>query len=369
MIRLTIPDIGKEELKEIKNVLESGFLVQGKKVEEFENIVAKYVGTKYAIAVTSGTTALHLSLVALGIKRGDEVIVPDFTFPATANVVEHVGAKPILTDINLETFNIDVNEIKNKITSKTKAIIPVHLFGQPADMDPIIEIAEENDLYVIEDAACALGAEYKGKKCGNIGDIGCFSFHPRKVITTGEGGMITTNDPDIAEKLRILRNHGIKVINGKYDFVQPGFNYRMNEIQAAMGIVQMRKLDKVIKKRIELARVYDELLEDVSQICVPVVSNYAKHIYQSYVVLVDENISRDLLTSKLREEGIETSIGTYALHAQEFYRNKYQYTANDYPNSQKAYSSGLALPLYSWLSEKNLIIVTTSIRKRLSKWR
>lgn len=286
MIRLIRPEIGTEEIRKVSEVLKSGFLVQGKNVEKFEKKVANYLSVKYAMAVSSGTAALHLALIALGIKEGDEVVLPDFTFPATGNVVVLVGAKPVLIDIDLKTFNIDPTRIEGNITSRTKAIIPVHEFGQSADMDPILDIAKRNNLYVIEDAACALGAEYKDKKCGTMGDIGCFSFHPRKAITTGEGGMVVTNNPDVAAKVKALRNHGMTNKDGIYYFEYTGFNYRMTDFQAALGWVQMKKLDEIIKKRRELAALYDSFLKGNDILIIPNVANGIKHIYQSYVVLL-----------------------------------------------------------------------------------
>ena len=214
MIKLSMPDIGLDEFEQIKEVLDSGYLVQGDKVDEFENLVKDYLKAKHVIAVSSGTAALHLALLALDIKAGDEVIIPDFTFPATANVIELVGATPVFVDIDLDSFCIDTKKIEEKISSRTKAIMPVQEFGQSSDMSKTLEIAERYNLKVVEDAACAFGSEYGEKKIGTIGDIGCFSLHPRKAITTGEGGLLTTNSDEYAEKLRILRNHGIKNING-----------------------------------------------------------------------------------------------------------------------------------------------------------
>ena len=270
MIKLCIPSVGEEDVQAIREVIESKNLVQGKKVLEFEKRICDYLKVKNAIAVSSGTAALHLALMALEISSGDEVIIPDFTFPATANVVEAIGGITKFVDIDLDSLCIDTSKIEEQITDKTKVIIPVQEFGQSADMGKIITIAKKYNLKVIEDAACALGAEYKRNMVGTIGDIGCFSLHPRKAITTGEGGIVVTNDDELAEKIRVLRNHGIKYEDGKAQFVLPGLNYRMTDIQGAMALVQMNKLKDINKKRQELAFEYSTLLSKVEGVTVPV---------------------------------------------------------------------------------------------------
>src|SRR3989338_4039590 len=254
-IPISKPYFNKQEEKVISDVIRSGWVMQGPRVSEFEEEFAKYVGSKYAVAVSSGTAALHLSLLAIGVKAGDEVIIPSFSFIATANSVVHCGASPVFIDIDQRTYNIDPKRVEEylanavkKNSKKIKAIMPVHQLGMPADMDYIMTIAKKYNLYVVEDAACALGSEYKGRKAGNIGDVGCFSFHPRKIITTGEGGMITTNDKKVAEKVRLLRNHGMtisphernkKVTIKKEEYPLVGYNYRMTDLQGAIGLVQI----------------------------------------------------------------------------------------------------------------------------------
>jgi dTDP-4-amino-4,6-dideoxygalactose transaminase len=361
MIKLALPDIGEEELAEVKKVFDSKYLVQGDKVEEFENLVKKYLNVKHVIAVTSGTAALHLALVSLNVKSDDEVIVPDFTFPATSNVVELVGASTKFVDIKLESFCIDVDQIEKNITENTKAIIPVHEFGQPTDMDKIMSLAKKYNLKVIEDAACALGAEYKGKMIGTIGDIGCFSLHPRKAITTGEGGLVVTNNDELAEKIKILRNHGLSYVNGKPEFVMAGFNYRMTNIQGAIGVAQMKKLRHINEKRAEIAREYDKILKDVEGITIPEEKNYGKHVWQSYHILLDKEIDRDLLIKKLKEKGIETNFGAYAVHMQPYYKEKYKYDDINYKNAINAYQQGIVLPLHTGLSKDNLIYIRNTI--------
>lgn len=361
MIKLAVPDIGIEELEEIKKVFDSKYLVQGKWVEEFEDSVKEYLNVKHVIAVSSGTAALHLALLALNVKLGDEVIVPDFTFPATANVVEAVGATTKLVDITLDSLCIDAEKIESVITNKTKAIIPVQEFGQSSDMDKIMELAQKYNLKVIEDAACALGAEYKGRKVGTIGDIGCFSLHPRKAITTGEGGIIVTNDNVLADRIRILRNHGLTYVDGKPKFVMAGFNYRMTNIQGAIGVIQMKKLNNIIKKRLELVSKYNELLADIKEIRLPEQKGYGKHIWQTYHIILDEKFNRDKLIEELKRKGIETNFGAYAVHEQPYYMEKYNYFKENYKNSIKANMFGLALPLSNLINESDLIYITNAI--------
>ncbi|WP_066892511.1 DegT/DnrJ/EryC1/StrS family aminotransferase [Clostridium nigeriense] len=361
MIKLAVPDIGEEELEEIKKVFASKNLVQGDKVEEFENEIKKYLNVKNVIAVSSGTAALHLALLALGIGNNDEVIIPDFTFPATANAVEHVGGTTKFVDIKLDSLCINAEKIEEVITDNTKVIIPVHEFGQCADMDKIMEIAKKHNLKIIEDAACALGAEYKGKKIGTIGDLGCFSFHPRKAITTGEGGVIVTSNDELAEKIRVLRNHGLNIIDGKHQFVMAGLNYRMTNIQGAIGVVQMKKIKNIIKKRIEMAHEYNDILRSIKGITLPEEKSYGKHVWQTYHIILDEKINRDELIKKLKEKGIETNFGAYAVHVQPYYQNKYKHKISEYINSNIAYKQGLALPLYSEMDYETVIEIKNKI--------
>jgi perosamine synthetase len=243
-IRLSKPYIGDkaEVMAMLSEMLDSGFLTQGKHVWQLEKAVAGYLGAGHAVAVSSGTAALHIALVSLGIRPHDEVIVPAYTFPATANVVELIGAKPVFVDVETDTYNMDTKKLESAITSKTRAIMPVHLFGNPADMEAIMAIAAKKKIPVVEDAAGAIGSEYKRKKCGTIGRIGCFSFHPRKVVATAEGGMLVTDDANLAAKARMLRNHGIESTPAGIDFAAAGFNYRMNELEAALGCVQMKEI-------------------------------------------------------------------------------------------------------------------------------
>jgi len=367
-IPLTRPYFDSEELEEIQKVLDSGWVTQGPKVEEFEDKITEYLGIKHAIAVTNCTSALHLALISIGVKRGDEVLVADFTFPATGHAVLYCGAKPVFVDVDLKTYNINPSLIKDRITNRTKAIIPVHTFGQPAEMDKIMEIAEEYNLKVIEDAACALGARYKNKYAGTIGDIGCFSFHARKGITTGEGGMVVTDNKDLAEKIRNLSVFGMtsawdreksdKLIISK--FTDMGYNYKMSDITAAVGVAQLRKLYKIIRRKRELARHWDDKLEEIEFIEPPYVSENVLHVYQAYVALVDKRINRNKLIKKLMEKGIQTQIGTYASHIQPVYNSK-----DKCPNSLEIFNRSLALPMYYMLGEEDIDMAAMHLKKAL----
>lgn len=365
LIRLTIPEFDSDEFDAVKEVLHSGWLIQGDNVSKFERIVAEYVGTRNAVAVNSGTSALHLSLLSLGISSGDEVITSDFTFPATANVIELVGAKPVFVDIDLDTYNIDATQIETRITERTKAIMPVHLFGQATDMKPIMELAQRYNLKIIEDAAPALGATYnmdgKVKQAGSFSDLGCFSFHPRKVITTGEGGMITTDDDGLALKLRKLRNQGMESRENKVIFTLPGLNNRMTEMQAAIGIVQMNKLGRMISRRQHLANLYDELLRNVAWLKLPKILGDRNHIYQAYVIMLGKGIDRNNVISRLNELRVETTIGSYSIHQTEYYKIKYAFSSDEFPNARHAFEQSLALPLYPGLSDDDVRYVAKKL--------
>ncbi|WP_291329258.1 DegT/DnrJ/EryC1/StrS aminotransferase family protein [Desulfovibrio sp. UCD-KL4C] len=312
----------KDVATDFETIFDSGWFTKGNFIANFREKISEYTSAKYCFATTSATTALYACLKLLKIGVGDEVIVSDFSFPATANVVEEVGATTIFADVSLETFNMLPSELENKITSKTKAVIFVDAFGNLSGLDAIKKICKKSNLPLIEDAACAIGSSINGVKSGNISDLTCFSFHPRKLLTCGEGGAITTNNPDYAEKLEILLNHGATVQDGKFDFVEAGYNFRMTELQAAMGISQLKKLDQIVEERNEAKKEFDRQLLPLGFI--PQEKTYTGiHNIQSLVYRVPENYSRDELIKFLREKGVESTIGTYCLSGLTYYSNKY----------------------------------------------
>lgn len=363
MIRLNRPDVDEAEIDLIREVLQSGYLTQGPKVAEFERLVADYIGCRYAFATSSCTTALHLALCALGVKGGDEVIVADFTFPATANVVVQLQATPVLADINLDTFTLDPADVIRKITPRTKAIIPVDTFGCAADMDAIAAAAGKSGIAILEDAACALGTTYKGRYCGNLSTAGCFSFHPRKVITTGEGGMITTNDEELAERITLLRSHGGVRTGNWFSYESCGFNYRLSDVQGAIGVAQMKKLPWILERRRAHASRLRKALSGISGIRVPVEPEWRGHAYQSFVVLTERGMDRDLIVRMLREDGVEATLGTYAVHAQPYFQKAWGYHPADVPNSFEAFNRAITLPLYPKMDEGQMQKVAEALQR------
>jgi dTDP-4-amino-4,6-dideoxygalactose transaminase len=369
-VPLLKPYFDSEELKELQKVLDSGWVTQGPKVKEFEDKITEYLDVKYAIAVSNCTSALHLALLSIGVKKGDEVLVADYTFPATGHAVLYCRAKPIFVDVDLKIYNLNPELIKEKISDKTKAIIPVHTFGHPAEMDEIMNIAEDYNLNVIEDAACALGAKYKNRYAGTIGDIGCFSFHARKGITTGEGGMVVTNNKKLADKIRNLSVFGMTSAWDREksagfiipEFTELGYNYKMSDITAAVGVAQLRKLDKIIERKRELAKYWDDKLQEIELIEPPCVSENVKHIYQSYVALVDKRINRNKLIEILMKKGVQTQIGTYASHIQPVYNSK-----DKCPKSVDIFSRSIALPMYYMLREEDIDVAAALLNKTLEE--
>ena len=433
MIRLTIPSIEDDDLAAVREVLASGYLVQGRHVAAFEEAVAACVGVPHAIAVSNCTAALHLSLLALGVGPGDSVAVTAYSFTATANVIELCGAKPLFVDIRPDTFNMDPARLAEALArepaGRVKAIIPVHTFGQMADMPAILAVAAKHGVPVIEDAACALGAALAcaepaggegaqraetGNRKSEIGNaacrpagawglMGCFSFHPRKAITTGEGGMVVTRDAGLAAKLRALRNHGQDPAAPSPDFILPGFNYRMTDLQGALGVTQMAKLPRVISARRERAAVYDRLLaafgpksqaanrnsqegshaegaegqsqqrkekseignrkSEMGAIQPPAVAPGARHVYQSYVVLLPREAAgrRDDIIAALKAQGIETTIGTWHIPMLSYYRRTYGYREGDFPVADDIFARALTLPLHERLGGEDQARVLDSL--------
>lgn len=361
-IPVSEPSITEKEIHYVMDAVKSGWVSSlGKYIDEFEQKFAEFVGTRYAVAVSNGTVALHLALVSLGIKEGDEVIVPDLTFVATANAVRYTGAKPVFADVDTETWCIDPEDVKKKITSKTKAIIPVHLYGHPADMDEINKIAKEYGLYVIEDAAEAHGAEYKGKKVGSLSDVGIFSFYGNKIITTGEGGMLTTNDEKLYEKAKFLRDHAMSK-EKRYWHTEIGFNYRMTNIQAALGVAQLERIDELINKKRQIFQWYKEFLSDIEGIRLNPEKEWAKNVFWMVCLVLEKDfgLSRDELMLKLKEKGIDTRPFFYPISSMPMYggncKNK---------NSKYLSQRGMNLPSGVSLTKEDIMYISDVLRGEL----
>jgi len=338
-IRLARPDVGEAELAAVAEVVATGMLTMGPKVGELECALAGACGTADAVVVSSGTAALHLAMMALGIGPGDEVIVPAYTFPATANAVKLCGGKAVVVDVDPDTFNLDVGLVGAALTSRTKAVLPVHLFGRPVPWEELRAVVPE-EVALVEDAAGALGARYRGTLCGSLGVMGCLSFHPRKIVTTGEGGAVTTSDPGLADAIRRFRHHGI-VTHGDYDIPEPGLNYRMPDLLCAIGIPQVARLDELLAARERVAAWYTERLEHL--VLTPRTADGDRHGWQAYVVQLDR---RDEALHALRAEGIEVQIGTYALHHLGAYREQ-----GPFPGADRAFARALALPFATTMTE------------------
>ena len=350
-LRLAFPELGEEELAEIAAVLETGQLTMGPKVDEFEQLLASASGSQHAVAVSSGTAALHLAVLALGIGDGDEVLVPAYTFPATANVVALAGGRPVLVDVDPVTMNIDPEDAARRITPRTKAVLAVHLFGRPARLE------ELPDVPVLEDAAGALGAARAGKPCGSLGRLACFSFHPRKIVTTGEGGAVTTDDASLAERVRSLRHHGWSPSGAYVDMPVPAFNYRISDVLCALGLPQLRRLEELLAARERIAGGYAERLTHLD-LALPAADAGDRHGLQAYVVQVER---RDEVMAGLRAEGIQCQIGTYALHRLGAYRDQ-----GPFPGADAAFERALALPLHGRLTEGDLDRVAEVLDKLVS---
>ena len=360
-IPIAKPVLGKEEVEAVRKVFESGVLVQGERIRLFEEEFAEYIGVEHAVAVANGTLALDTALKALGIGPGDEVVTSAFSFVASGNCVLFQGAKPVFADINPRSFNIAPSDVAEKITSKTKAIMPVHLFGQPAEMGALKEIAEDHGLVLVEDAAQAHGAEFKGRKAGGLGGIGCFSLYATKNMTTGEGGTITTNNSELAKKARLIINHGD---TGKYHHTILGYNYRMSEASAAVGSVQLKKLDKLNEKRRKNAKALTDGIEKISGLTPPHVNDDVKHVFYQYVVRVEEDfpLRRDKLAEQLRERGVGAAVHyPTPIYRQPLYR-ELGYGKTVCPVAEDVCKRVLSLPVHPSVTEEDIKYILSVLK-------
>jgi perosamine synthetase len=370
-IPLTRPYMDLEEKRVLEAVIDSGWLTQGERVADFERALASYVGARHAVANSNCTTSLHLALLLYAIGPGDEVVVPSYTWIATANVVRMVGATPVFADIDLQTFNVTPSTVEAVITPSTKALMPVHQFGMPADIDAIAELARRRRLPLIEDAACAVGSRYKGTPIGGHGNVTCFSFHPRKLVTTGEGGMLVTNDDRFAARARVLINHGASVSDAAKhkagtveallteEFLEVGYNYRMTNLQGALGVVQMKRLDEVVRRRTALARRYSEAFGEISGIEPPRAPSWAEPNWQSYAIRVTEG-SRNRIAQELLDAGIACRPAYMACHIQPVYRPARN---RPMPNTERALETVIILPMYPQMTEAEQDYVIDHVRR------
>ncbi len=362
-IPLCKPYLSEEEQQAVADVLRSGWLMQGSKVAEFERLIADYVGVKYAVAVNSGTSALTLALAAAGLLPGDEVITPSHSFVATANCSLHLGCEPVFVDIAPDDYNIAPSRIRAAINKRTRAIMVVHQIGIPADMDAVMSIAKEHDLIVIEDAACSLGSRYRGRMTGSFGDAACFSFHPRKIITTGEGGMVVTDSADIAEYVRSARNHGLRQSNTcrapEYDKI--GFNYRLTDIQAAIGIIQFHKIEEIINARTRLAARYDRAISDMPELKLPKQAAGMVPNYQSYVVeVVHTALNRDAMIEHMKKRDVHCRPGIQPIHLEPLYA---RHASAHLPETLRAARRSFFLPLYPSMTTQEQDHVIRSLKE------
>ncbi|MCI0380442.1 MAG: DegT/DnrJ/EryC1/StrS family aminotransferase [Gemmataceae bacterium] len=369
---ITRPSFDHEEIAAVQAVLDSGWVTQGPMTAAFEKAFAERHQVSRTLATTSCTAALHMSALALGIGPGDEVIVPSFTWVTSAHCAEYTGAKAVFCDIDPATFNMSPDAVAAAVTPRTKAIVAVHLFGLAADLYALKHIAQRHGLAIIEDAACAVGSTYFGKAVGSFGDLGCFSFHPRKVITTGEGGMVTTESKDLADRVAALRNHGSNRLKtpaapqphhmGAFEFL--GFNLRLSDIQAAIGLAQMKKLDGLLEHRWACALGYNQLLKDIEWLRLPAEPEGYRHTYQSYVVWVkpESPLPRNHIMEHLAAHGIQTRPGTMAVHLTPYYRDKYGIAADSLAWSKAAEECTITLPIFPGMQERDLERVAGALR-------
>lgn len=372
-INISEPVTGEAEWLALREPLDTGWLTSGPKVRQFEQLFGELHDVKHCVAVTSATTALHLALVALGIKPGDEVIVPAFTWVSTANVVEYCGAKPVFADIDPATFNLDLNKLASKVTDRTRAIIAVSLFGLSADITAIRKLVP--GIAIVEDAACAAGAAHPDGKAGSLAEIACFSFHPRKSVTTGEGGMVTTQNDALGEVMQQLRNHGASISeeqrhHGPRPYILPdfnmlGYNYRMTDLQGAVGYVQLQKLNTFIDQRAEWAAYYTEALKPLEWLTTPKVPSGYRHGWQSFVTMVDESkapLKRNDIMEHLQRNGIATRPGTHAVHMLGYYATKYGLKPEDFPGARAANDLSMAIPLHNRMVKEDFDYIIATLK-------
>ena len=363
MIPIAKPYLTKKEAKAAYDTILTGWITQGPRVAEFEKKFAEYTGAKYAVAVSNCTTALHLAMIVSGIGPGDEVICPSMSYIATANVIKYVGAKPVFAEINPANYNLDVHDAEKKISPKTKAILLVHQIGMPADIDAFRELAVKHNIKLIEDAACAAGSAYKGSKIGSHSDLVCFSFHPRKVISTGDGGMITTNNEAYYNRMKLLRQHGMSVNDRARhesskiifeDHLEVGYNYRLTDIQASVGILQLEKLDWIIGKRRKIASRYHKAFKAIEGIQLPLEKKGYFSNYQSYSIYLKDNCSksRNEIMQKMLDAGISTRRGIMTSHRETAYKEEYAGTS--LPISEKSCDRSIILPLFVPMSDEDI---------------
>ena len=369
-----IPWINDEDKSMVNLALDQRWLTNGKYLKQFETKIKKFVGTNYAVGVSNATQALHLAVKSLGIGPGDEIICPTFTFAATINSILYCGAKPVLVDIQSDTFNIDPKEIQKKITKKTKAIIVVHYGGQSCDMDEILFIGKKYNLHIIEDCAHALGSKYNSKFCGNLGEIGCFSFYPTKIITTAEGGMITTNNKKLANRSTLLRSQAMDVTAvqretkkaWKYDIIDLGYNYRLDELRSALGISQLKRISQINKMRQNIAKTYTQKIQKVHGIVLPTIKEKRNHIFHLYTIRITKDylLSRDDLIKKLYDSDIGISVQYTPIHMMSYYKKLLKINKSDFPIANKVKDEILSLPIYPTMTEKQTNYI---INKLLTK--
>ncbi len=365
MIPVCVPLLGGKELEYVTNCVNTNWISsKGKYVEEFEKRFSEYCGCKYGITTTSGTTSLHLALASIDLKKSDEVIVPAFTMISSLFSIVYCCAKPVLVDADKETWNMDIQQIEEKVSDRTKAIMPVHIYGHPCDMDPIMKIAKKHGLFVLEDAAEAHGAEYKGKKAGGIGDVGCFSFYANKIITCGEGGMVVTNNEAIARRAKTLRDLSFEEGKGRiYLHSEVGYNYRMTNLQAAIGLAQFERINELIEMRRRNAQLYNKFLEDTNGIRLPIEKEWAKNVYWMYSILIEPEfgISRDKLMNELEKKGIETRSFFIPMNKQPVFGKMHLFEGENYPIAEELSKRGLYLPSSSGLKRDEIRHICDSI--------